>query len=82
MIGCPACEAFESNPASGVYAADCLECKARQIARGPFAYMSLSGGDKEPLRQQIYRAFGEAGVKQGARMVLGWTKRLNVGAKA
>lgn len=76
---CRDCEAWERNPFHGCFNSICDECKARHIAQGPSAWASVVRGDKEPLRLDIQRAFGERSLTDGRALVWKWCQRLNVG---
>ena len=61
MTTCPACTEFASNPQTGSYRAQCLECKARSIANSPLYFEASQAEAITPAyRSALQRAFGGA----------------------
>lgn len=73
---CAACQAAESDPNSGHYRADCLECAARALSYGPQHFEAKCAGKITPAyRDALARVFGEDGMKAGHERVKAWAKR-------
>ena len=74
---CESCAAADADPLSGLYHADCGECKARMLANGlPFALSSIKGNFTEVYRAQLDSAFG-AKWEAGHRAVKRWARRID-----
>ncbi len=72
MTECTACAKAMANPLCGEYAAGCLDCTARRIARTPAALMAVMG-DPEELRAVIAEAFPD--YHAGRKLVWAWLER-------
>lgn len=77
MTGCPACEAWQQNPRSGHYRADCPDCQARALAGSPAAFKVAAGGSPDDLRSAIAAVFGSEREKYaaGRKLVAAWIER-------
>jgi hypothetical protein len=74
---CESCAAAENDPLSGLYHAECGECKARMLAHGmPFTQSSVKGNFTEAYRAQLHAAFGP-GWEAGHRAVKRWARRID-----
>jgi len=74
---CDSCAAADADPLSGLYHADCGECKARMLAHGlPFTQSSAKGNFTESYRAQLDSAFG-AKWESGHRAVKRWARRID-----
>ncbi len=73
---CHACERAESNPRTGLYQANCPECKARALANSPQYFESaMAGVITTGYRTALESAFG-ADWKNAHANVKAWSERL------
>ena len=73
---CPACEAALKNPASGALRADCIECRARYLARSPiYAEASASRTINGAYKAALIHAFGQDEWFPGHKRVRAWAER-------
>ncbi len=74
---CPACERAQQNPLTGIYRADCDECKARALAGGREMFDSIKAGARtDEYREALTRVFGEGGEEAGHQRVRAWAKKM------
>ena len=74
---CESCAAADADPLSGLYHAECGECKARMLAHGmPYLQSSAKGNFTETYRAQLHAAFGP-GWEAGHRAVKRWARRID-----
>jgi len=74
---CPACITAATNPTTGMYGADCDECKSRAIANGHDLYQSAKDGYLTPeYRRALAAVFGPDGVNAGHLRVKDWAQRI------
>jgi hypothetical protein len=74
---CESCAAADADPLSGLYHADCGECKARMLAHGmPYVQSCAKGNFTEAYRTQLHAAFGP-GWEAGHRAVKRWARRID-----
>ena len=76
-MNCPACEAAQENPATGLYKHDCHECKARALANGQAMFDSQKKGymTKE-YKAALTALFGAEGLDQGHKAVKEWSRKI------
>jgi len=76
-VSCDACEKAESNPRTGHYEADCIECWCRAMAQSPAAHKAL-GGNPAELQDAIRARFPDKAKYHDARLkVWAWIRRLD-----
>lgn len=79
MSTCPSCQAWEANPDSGLYHADCPDCQARALAQSPGYWASCAAMKFRADYSQALRAVAgdDANARDALhRRVKGWAQRI------
>lgn len=76
---CPQCAAAERNPLLGLYARECLSCKARALAHSHDLWESSRNGKlTDRYREVLLSIWGPDGWRAGHAEVKRWHERLEV----
>lgn len=67
-MSCTACESAAQNPTSGLYRADCEECKVRAIAGGRELFEASQAGGEE-YKKFLKAEFGDGAAEAHKRIV-------------
>lgn len=72
---CPACQEAETNPSTGMYQSECLECSARALSHSPAYFDAARSNSITPAyRDALQAVFGD-GWKAGHERVKFWSDR-------
>lgn len=78
---CEACDLAEEDPISGSYDANCMNCKARFLARSPQAWKAIRAETAVPLQEEIRRQWGSDNYNEGRQLVWSWIKKLGLNSR-
>ena len=72
---CPACAEAERNPMTGLYQANCLECKVRAIAQSPEYHRSMQIGRLTAEYKRVLTLAIGGDVQEAHARVKAWHER-------
>jgi len=73
---CEACAEAETNPRTGMFRAECIECSARALAQGPQHFLSQKAKRILPeYHAALQSVFGEK-WREGHDAVKSWAERM------
>jgi hypothetical protein len=75
MTGCKACEEAETNPRTGLYTHNCMQCEARALAQSDEAKARLRAPSELDVAMRKTWV-SDADYRRGRSMVWAWIKRL------